>query len=96
MTPHEKPSDSPENAHTGRRCPHCGGKNTCRDTLSHSSSNFLLSMVTDFTWLWTRRIDYCRDCGETNAYIPTSSKVVLIVGLILLALSIIGKMQGTP
>jgi len=53
-------------------------------------------MVTDFTWLWTRRIDYCRDCGETNAYVPTFSKVAVAVGLILLAISFIAKMQGAP
>ncbi len=78
---------------SGRPCPYCKSLKTHKDGFLHARPSLLY--VIFFGWLFlliraafTRRIDRCEDCGETNSYYSMGSRLALVC-LVIIVLMII-------
>ena len=84
---------------TGKPCPHCGSRNTGKDTISHSTPNiFFVIFLGGWIFLlirtaFSKQVDQCRDCGETNAYRSTSSKLAIIALVVMAALIALAALE---
>jgi hypothetical protein len=79
---------------SGRPCPYCKSLTTHKDGFLHTRPSVLyvifigwLSLL--FRAAFTRRIDRCEDCGETNSYYSMGSRLALVFLVIIVLLIIL-------
>jgi hypothetical protein len=91
-TPPKLPADGPPQLHgrSGRPCPACGSRDTGEGVLGKRQAHPLNLLL--FGWLYliplafSRHTDTCRSCGEAFSYKTLSSKIALVILILIIIL----------